>query len=120
MCNANKKVVVRHTNKIASLKQIQTLSISLETTYRVCICGEMETDLHLFLHSCVRCAARTALHNKDHDILNETDFAERFERLGHTDLLILYLHGVPDAPIAVSVAIFNAVDEFLKCCDRFQ
>jgi len=27
---------------------------------------------------------------------------------------------VPDAPTAVSVAIFNAVDEFLKCCDRFQ
>jgi len=33
--------------------------------------------------------------------------------------LRLYLHGVPDAPTAVSVAIFNAVDEFLKCCDRF-
>jgi len=55
-----------------------------------------------------------------HDVLNKTGFAERFERLGHTDLLRLYLHGVPDAPIALSVAIFNAVDEFLKCCNRFE
>jgi len=80
----------------------------------------METELHLFFHCNVHCAARTALHNKVHDILNETGFAERFERFGHTDLLRLYLHDVPDAPAAVSVAIFNAVDEFLKCCDRFQ
>jgi len=47
-------------------------------------------------------------------------FDERFEHLGHTDLLRLYLYGVPDASTALSVAIFNAVDEFLKCCDRFQ
>jgi len=90
-----------------------------KNNYRVCIC-EMETELHLFFHCNVHCAAGTALHNKLHDILNETGFAERFERLGDTDLLRLYLHGVPDAPAAVSVAIFNAVDEFLKCCDRFQ
>jgi len=87
---------------------------------RVCICGKMETELHLFFHCNVHCAARTALHNKVHDILNETGFAERFERLDHTDLLRLYLHRVPNAPTAVSVAIFNAVEEFLKCCDRFQ
>jgi len=87
--------------------------------YRVCICGKMESELHLVFHCNVHCAARTALHNKVHDILNETGFAERFGRLGHTDLLRLYLHGVPDAPTAVSVAIFNAVDEFLNC-DRFQ
>ena len=53
----------------------------------------METELHLFFSCNVHCAARTALHNKVHDILNETGFAERFERLGHTDLLRLYLHG---------------------------
>jgi len=80
----------------------------------------METELHLFVHCNVHCAARRTLHNDVHDILNETGFAERFEPLGHTDLLRLYLHGVPDAPTAVSVAIFNAVDEFLKYCDRFQ
>ena len=58
-----------------------------KNNYRVCICGEMETELLLFFHCNVHCAARTALHNKVHDILNETGFAERFERLGHTDLL---------------------------------
>jgi len=80
----------------------------------------METELHLLFHCNVHCAARTALHNKVHDILIETGFAEWFERLGHTDLLRLYLHGVPDAPTAVSVAFFNAADEFLKCCNRSQ
>jgi len=79
----------------------------------------METELHLFFHCNIHCAARTALHCKVHDILNEAGFAERFEPLGHTELLRLYLYGVPDAPTAVSVDIFNAVDEFLKCCNRF-
>ena len=78
----------------------------------------METELHLFFHCNIHCAARTALHNKVQDILNETGF-ERFERLGHTDLLRLYLYGVLDAPTSVSVSIFNAVDEFLKCYNRF-
>jgi len=58
-----------------------------KNNYPFCICGEMEIELHLFFHCNVHCAARTALHNKVHDILNETGFAERFERLGHTDLL---------------------------------
>jgi len=52
------------------------------------LCGEMETKLNIFFHGNVHC---TALHNKVHDILNESGFAERFERLGHTDLLRLYL-----------------------------
>jgi len=91
-----------------------------KNNYCVCICSEMETKLHLFFHCNVHCAARTALHNNAHDILNETGFAEQFEHLRHTDLLRLYLHGVPDALTTVSVAIFNTVDEFLKCCDRFQ
>jgi len=90
-----------------------------KNNYRVCICGEMEAELHLFSHFDVHCAARTALHNNVHGILNETGFAEPFERLGHTELLRLYLYGVPDAPTAVSVASFNAVGEFLKCCNRF-
>jgi len=64
-----------------------------KNSYRFCICGEMETELHLFFHCNVHCAIRTALHNKVHDILNETGFAERFERLGHTDLLRLYYMG---------------------------
>jgi len=75
-----------------------------ENNYRVCIRGEIEAELHLFFCCNVHCAARKALHNKVPDILNETGF-ERFERLGHTDLLRLYRHGVPDAPTAVSVAI---------------
>jgi len=78
----------------------------------------METELHLFFHCNVHCAVRTAFHNKVHDVLNETVFDERFERLGHTDLLRLYLCGVPDAPISVSVAIIKAVDEFLKRYNR--
>jgi len=83
-----------------------------KNNYRVCICGEMETELHLFFHCNVHCAARTALHNKAHHILNETCFTERFERLGHTDLLRLYLHGVPDAPTSVSVATLKLLTNF--------
>jgi len=41
----------------------------------------METELHLFFHCNVHCTAPTALVNKVHHILNETAFAERFERL---------------------------------------
>ena len=67
----------------------------IKNNYRVSICGEMETEWHLFFHCNAHCAARTALHNKVHDILNETGFDERFEHLVHTDLLPLYLHGVP-------------------------
>jgi len=89
-----------------------------KNNYCVCICGKMETELHLFFHCNVHCAVRTAFHNKVHDVLNETVFDERFERLGHTDLLRLYLCGVPDAPISVSVAIIKAVDEFLKRYNR--
>ena len=62
-----------------------------KNNYCVCMCGEMETELHLFFHCNVHCEARTALHNKAQVILNETSFAERFERLGHTDLLRLHL-----------------------------
>jgi len=47
-----------------------------KNNYRVCICGEIETELHLFFLCNVHCAARTALHNKVHGILNETGFAE--------------------------------------------
>ena len=56
--------------------------------YRVFVCGEMETELHLFFHCNVHCAA---LHSKGQVVLNETSFAERFERLGHTDSLRLHL-----------------------------
>ena len=35
-----------------------------KNNYRVCMCGEMETELHLFFQCNVHCAARTALHNK--------------------------------------------------------
>jgi len=52
----------------------------IKNKYRVCIYGEMETELHLFFYCNTYCTARTALHNKVYDILNETGFAERFER----------------------------------------
>jgi len=83
------------------------------------MCGEMETELHLFFQCNAHCAARTALHNKAQVILNETSFDEWFEHLGHTDLLRLYLYGVPDVRTAVSLPIFNSVDEFLKCYNRY-
>jgi len=38
---------------------------------------------------------------------------------GHAGFLRLFLFGVPDASIPVSVAVLNAIDEFLKCCKRF-
>jgi len=89
-----------------------------KSNYR--ICGDIETTLQLFFQCYVHCAlALTALYDKVHDILNESGLAERFERLGHTDLMRLYLYGVPDASTFVLIAVFNAVDEFLKCCNRF-
>jgi len=83
-----------------------------KNNYRVCIWSEMENKLHVFFHCNVHCAEQTALHNKVHNILNETGFAERFERLGHTDLLRLYVCGVPDAPTTVSVAILTLLTNF--------
>jgi len=63
--------------------------------------------------------ARTALYNNIHNILTKHGLAERFERLGHVDLLRLFLFGVPDGSTPVSVAVFGAVHEFRKCCNRF-
>jgi len=87
--------------------------------YRVSVCGGIDTKLHLFFHCNVQCAARTALCNKVHDTLNESGLAERFEHLGRTDVLRLYLYGVPDASTSVSLAVFNVVYEFLECCNTF-
>ena len=76
-----------------------------ENNHRVCACGDIETELHLFFHCNVHCTAWTALYKNVHDILTKSGFAERFERLGHIDLLRLFLFCVPDASTSVSVSV---------------
>ena len=83
-----------------------------KNNYRVCMCGEMETELHLFFQGNVHCAARTALHNKAQVILNDLN-------AWVIPICCDYIYGVPDARTAVSLAIFNTVDEFLKCYNRY-
>jgi len=45
--------------------------------------------------------------------------AQRLESLGLVNLLRCFLFGVPDASTPFSVAVFKAVDEFLKSYKRF-
>jgi len=83
--------------------------------YNVCVCTDIETQLHIFVH----CTARAALYVNADEILTKCGLAERFERLGHVDLLRLFWFDAPYALIPISVAVSNAVDEFLKSCKRF-
>jgi len=81
--------------------------------YRVCVCGDTETELYISCHCNVHCAAHPAL-------LNKCSWNPHEVRTCWT--LVAFKSrwfGATDASIPISVAVFNAVHEFLESCNRF-
>jgi len=69
-------------------------------SFRTCVCGDIETEIHLFFYC-----------NKS---------PEFFDCLSNVELLHVFLFGLPDdEPSHISVAVFCAVNDFLKYCNRF-
>jgi len=63
--------------------------------------------------------ARAILCNIAYNILTRNKLAEHFDSFTNVDLLRLFLFGLSDGAIQISVDIFCAVYEFLKSCGRF-
>jgi len=97
-------------------------SIINKKSHRICVCGDIETAPHLFFYCKFHDAARAILCNMVCKIFNLADnkLPEHFDCLNNVELLRLFLCGLPDdEPSHNSVAVFCAVDEFLKSCVRF-
>jgi len=68
-----------------------------KNNYRVIVSGDIEIELHLFFH----CSPRAAFCNNVREILDKCGLAGCFERLGHVDLMRLFIFGLPDASIPI-------------------
>ena len=79
----------------------------------VCVEGNIETELHIFVHCNVHCTARTAHCNDGHEFLTKFRFAEHLECWGHVDMSPLLLFGAPNASIPYFSLI--SVGPF-QCC----
>jgi len=89
-------------------------------SYRTCACGDIETKIHLFFYCNFHDAARAILFNKVCNIVTDHKSPEFFDCLSNVGLLRIFLFGLPDnEPSHISVAVFCAVDDFLKSCNRF-
>jgi len=94
------------------------LNIS-KKSYRICICVDIKTELHLFFYCNFHDALCMILRNKVCNILADNELAKHLDCLSNVEFLCLFLFGLSDAPIQILVAVFCAVDEFLKLCGRF-
>ena len=89
-------------------------------SYRTCVCGDIETEIHHFFYCNFRAAARTIHSNRAGNIVTDNKSPEIFDCLSDVGLLRIFLFGLPDdEPSHISVAVFCAVDEFLTSCNRF-
>jgi len=89
-------------------------------SYRTCVCGDIETEIHLFFHCNFHDAARAILSNRVCNIVTDNKSTEFFDCLSIVELLRIFLFGLPDdEPSHISVAVFCAVDIVLKSCNRF-
>ena len=89
-------------------------------SYRTCACGDIETEIHLFSYCNFHDAARAILLNRVYNIAANNISPEFFDCLSNVELLRIFLFGLPDnEPSHISVAVFCAVDDFLKSCNRF-
>ena len=65
-------------------------------------------------------AARAILFNRVYNIVTNNISPEFFDCLSNVELLCIFLFGLPDIePSHISVAVFCAVDDFLKSGNRF-
>jgi len=77
-------------------------------------------QIHLFFYCNFHDAARAILFNRVYNVVTNNISPEFFDCLSNVQLLRIFLFGLPDnEPSHVSVAVFGAVDDFLKFCNRF-
>jgi len=98
----------------------QSIKISIKNRIVLCLCGDIETEIHLFFYCNFHYAARAILSNRVWNILTDNKSPEIFDCLSNVELLRIFLFGLPDdEPSHISVAAFCAVDDFLKSSNRF-
>ena len=96
-------------------------------SYRACVCGDFETEIHLFFHYNFHDAARSILFNRVYNIVINNVSPEFFDCLSSVKLLHIFLFGLPDKnhPMSrllcfVPWMIFSSlVIDFDKSCNRF-
>jgi len=89
-------------------------------SYRTCVCGGIETEIHLFCCCDFHDAARAILFSRVYNIVTNNISPEFFDCRSSIELLRIFLFGLPNnEPSHVSVAMFCVVDDFLKSCNRF-
>jgi len=90
-------------------------------SYRTCVCGDIETEIHLFFYCNFHDDARAILSNRVCNIVIDNKSPEFFVCLSNVELLRIFLFGLPDEESSrISVAVFRPVDDFLKSCNRFD
>ena len=96
-----------HMTSIRCLLSFARSPYITKNNYHVCMCGEMETELHLFFQGNVHCATRTALHNKAQVILNDLN-------AWVIPICCDYIYGVPDARTSVLLVSIIAFQKFVN------
>ena len=99
-----------------------TLNIN-KRSHRTCVYGDIETEIYLFFHCNFHDATRAILFNRVYNIVTNNISHEFFDCLSNVELLRTFLFGLPDNEsityLSISVAVFCAVDDFLKSSNRF-
>jgi len=109
----------QHVDIVRCMLRFVHSPLNKKKSYRVCVCGGNETELHLFFCCNFHDAAHAILSHKVCDSLADNKLAEYFDCISNVKFLRLILCGLSYAPIQISVTVFCTVDEFLKSCGRF-
>ena len=65
-------------------------------SYRTCVCGDIETEIHLFFYCKLHDAARAVLSNMVCNIVIDNKSPEIFDGLSNVELLRKFLFGLHD------------------------
>ena len=75
-------------------------------SYRTCVCGGIETEIHPFFCCDFHDASRAILFNRVYNIVTNNISPEFFDCLSSVELLRIFVFGLPDnEPSHVSVAV---------------
>ena len=89
-------------------------------SYRICVCGDIETELHILFYCKFHNAEPEILCNKVCNVVTDKKLPGHFEFVSNVELLRILLFGLPDdEPSHISMAAFCALDNFRKSCYRF-
>jgi len=96
------------------------INLHVSKSYCTCVWGDIETEIHLFFYCKFHDAARAILSNRVCNVVIDNKSSELFDCLNNVELLLIFLFRLPDdEPSHISDAVFCAVDDFLKSCNKF-